>query len=86
MKTTSMQIKSMWKHAMTLPCDGKVRVLPEVGLEAVHTPNCARHIEQIVIRDGDVCHRRLFSHGRWSAPHTVSGGAWSMVTGYGRNE
>lgn len=77
MKITASQIKNIWKHALLLPADGTSRCLPEVGLEAKRLPATRYRIEQILILDGDNCHRRRMVHGKWAQSETLPSSAWT---------
>lgn len=76
MQTTANQIKQIWKVAMDLPCDGVVRCLPLIGVQAKHIPATTMRVEQIIIDCGEFCLRRRRVGGVWKQPEQVSAGAW----------
>lgn len=53
--------------------------IPRLGLEYQHRAATPMHCEQILVHDGDSCHRILRDGGLksgWTAPHQVAGSAW----------
>ncbi|KKL62130.1 hypothetical protein LCGC14_2188320 [marine sediment metagenome] len=67
-----MKIKIPWKTIESWPADGKRRVIPHIGLTALHLPATTMRCELLLVDDGDYQLRRIRTIRGWSNPDRIT--------------
>lgn len=78
-QNSKMLTAAIWRSATSLPSDGGVRVLPEIGMEASHIAANNIHCEQVLIRSDELTYRRRYCKGKWQRQEAVSAGYWRQM-------